>query len=120
MSKNIISLKSIITAITRSFSQAQEELCWSQLAALLEFFHDDGSPKTLKFNVPSFNENDNKSDEINTLQAPILSLIAPEDALEASTKSSVSFFSLCDLLSSMFKYSIALSPCMFSFFSKST
>lgn len=86
MSKNIISLKSIITAITRSFSQAQEELCWSQLAALLEFFHDDGSPKTLKFNVPSFNENDNKSDEINTFQAPILSLIAPSPLHIADSK----------------------------------
>lgn len=86
MSKNILSLKSIIAAITRSFSQAQEELCWSQLAALLEFFHKDGSPKTLNFNFPNINDDDTKEDEPKVFQAPILSLIAPNPLHIADSK----------------------------------
>lgn len=45
----------------------------------------------------------------------IFNFIAPDDAFEASTKSSVNFFNLCDLLSSITKYSCTLGFSIFSF-----
>lgn len=90
MPKQIISLKSLIGALSRSFSTAQEELCWSQLGSLLEFFHKDGTPKNLNFSIPRDKPQDENldSDEdktspysdvplTETYQAPILSLISP-------------------------------------------
>lgn len=92
MPKQIISLKSLIGALSRSFSTAQEELCWSQLGSLLEFFHKDGTPKNLKFTIPrdmpqdedlisqedgTATSSNTQSTYTQTYQAPILSLIAP-------------------------------------------
>lgn len=91
MPKHIISLKSLIGALSRSFSTAQEELTWSQLSALLDFFHKDGTTKNLRFSIPkdqdkeaneaSKDNNDSNasaSDKQSEMyQAPILSLISP-------------------------------------------
>lgn len=85
MPKNIISLKALISALSRSFSTAQEELTWSQLSSLLDFFHKDGTPKNLKFTLPKESDDHSGNAAGNALspetteqyEAPVLSLIAP-------------------------------------------
>ncbi len=72
--KRLISLKSLVTALSRAFSAAQFELSWAQLAALQEYFHDDGTPKTLKMRLPD----SANPEQITGYQAPILSLIPPK------------------------------------------
>lgn len=91
MQKHIISLKSLVGALSRSFSVAQEELTWSQLSSLLEFFHKDGTPKNLKFKIPTSSEpsvdgltqQDKASEQY---EAPILGLISPSPLHIAESK----------------------------------
>ncbi|MBO8415063.1 MAG: DUF2589 domain-containing protein [Proteobacteria bacterium] len=75
MSK-FITLKSLIAALARSFSTAQDELSWSQLAALQTYFHDDLTPKTLNMKLPE-PQADNQIAST-SFKAPILSLIPPK------------------------------------------
>ena len=72
--KRMISLKSLVTALSRAFSAAQYELSWAQLSAMLEYFHDDGTPKTLNMRLPDAAD----PEKISEYQAPILSLVPPK------------------------------------------
>lgn len=81
MPKQVVSLKSLISALSRSFVSAQEEMTWSQLASLLDFFHKDGTSKNLKFIIPKSTDETtsegSKGTEGEQYEVPILSLIAP-------------------------------------------
>ncbi len=74
---NIISFSGFIAALGRAFSTAQDELSWTQLAALKDYLHDDGTPKTLNMMIPKVDAAP-EDPQYEGLQAPILGLIPPK------------------------------------------
>lgn len=63
-----ISLKTLIATLARSFVDAQEHIAWTQLLSIQNYFHKNGSPKTIDIKVPISESAQNKLSDGNDIQ----------------------------------------------------
>ena len=75
--KNIISLDNLLRSIHNSILKTQLMTEQQHLRNLRRYINEDGTPKTIKINVPSVDKNNGPDTEDAELNVPLVSLVPP-------------------------------------------